>query len=185
MNNTAQIVYELLSAGFGRTSSSPSVEAISKAREDLKTKLPAYDELLERAAILEATNNHLELALEARDQELKSLNICLALLKLVPSDIFDSVIESARKINSSLFPSLNRFAKEKRTKEARESGAIKRTSKDKQFVKECWQKWQSEPSRYKSVSEFARDMASKELSIKCDRSTVAKWIKEWKQEKIL
>ncbi|MBZ0106722.1 MAG: hypothetical protein K8H84_13990 [Sulfuricella denitrificans] len=53
--------------------------------------------------------------------------------------------------------------------------------KDKLFVRECWQKWQENPTDYKGQAAFARDMLDK-----CEHLESAKvietWCTQWKRE---
>lgn len=56
------------------------------------------------------------------------------------------------------------------------------------FVRECWDEWQKNPSKYQTQSEFALDMLSKvavndrgEPAVSYD-TIVKKWIPAWKRE---
>ena len=45
-------------------------------------------------------------------------------------------------------------------------------------VRECWDLWQNEPSRYKGKAAFARDMLDKHESLENQR-VIERWCKEW------
>lgn len=49
--------------------------------------------------------------------------------------------------------------------------------REKEFVFECWKRWQSTPETYKSKAAFARDMLSK-----CEHLTSQKKIEDWCRE---
>ncbi len=178
-------VRELLSAGFGRQVSSPSAEEIAKAHEGLKATFPSYGDLLKRAAFLQSKNEQLRHELELLNREFNSLKLSLAWMKLVPSEIFDSVIELVQRNNSPLHVALDRFAKENRTKEARKAGRIKRTDAAKQIVKECWEAWIQETEVKRNKADFARRMRRKNLGISCSEDVIRRWMREWEREKNL
>ena len=48
-------------------------------------------------------------------------------------------------------------------------------------VRECWDKWQRNPSSYTSKSAFARDMLDKDESLK-NQAVIAGWCLKWSQE---
>ncbi len=53
---------------------------------------------------------------------------------------------------------------------------------DKAIVKECWRKWQNEPSNYDGKEAFARDMREKFPNL--DSTTViTRWCRAWDKEK--
>lgn len=52
----------------------------------------------------------------------------------------------------------------------------------KKLVRECWVKWQLEPSNYSSKAEFARDMREKYLHLKSNKK-IEDWCREWEKEK--
>ena len=49
---------------------------------------------------------------------------------------------------------------------------------EKTKVRECWELWQKEPSRYKGKAAFGRDMLSKFESLESQR-VIERWCKEW------
>lgn len=49
---------------------------------------------------------------------------------------------------------------------------------EKERVKECWQLWRRDPSRYAGKAAFARDMLSKFESLESQR-VIERWCKEW------
>lgn len=51
----------------------------------------------------------------------------------------------------------------------------------KQNVRECWELWKKESSRYKSKSAFARDMLAKFEDLESQR-VIERWCKEWESE---
>lgn len=53
---------------------------------------------------------------------------------------------------------------------------------DKLEVKECWNRWQSEPSRYADATAFARDMQDKYTSLK-SLPVITRWCREWRAER--
>ncbi|MGJ7533908.1 hypothetical protein [Variovorax sp. ZT5P30] len=64
------------------------------------------------------------------------------------------------------------------------AGAAAKLAKDpKQFekaaVRECWNAWQADPSRYKGVAAFARDMLQKFERLE-SQPVIERWCREWK-----
>lgn len=55
--------------------------------------------------------------------------------------------------------------------------------KDKKTVRECWDSWQKDPSRYPSKAAFARDMLSKFESLKNHR-VIERWCLVWESVSI-
>lgn len=51
----------------------------------------------------------------------------------------------------------------------------------KQQVRECWDIWKAEPSRYKSKSAFAKDMLSKYEQLESSE-VIQRWCREWDAE---
>lgn len=49
---------------------------------------------------------------------------------------------------------------------------------EKTKVRECWELWQKDPSRYKGKAAFGRDMLSKFDSLESQR-VIERWCKEW------
>lgn len=49
----------------------------------------------------------------------------------------------------------------------------------KQQVRECWELWQKEPSRYKGPTAFARDMRAKFENLESEE-VIRRWCREWK-----
>ncbi|TDU31306.1 hypothetical protein DFR24_0670 [Panacagrimonas perspica] len=49
---------------------------------------------------------------------------------------------------------------------------------DKKKVRECWELWKADSSRYKGKAEFARDMLQKFDSLKSAR-VIEDWCREW------
>jgi hypothetical protein len=73
-------------------------------------------------------------------------------------------------------------------------GAIERHRRDpkqehKQFIKQCWEEWQSKPTLYRTQSIFATDMLTKVPSDKDGNPVIShdtivkKWIPEWSKAK--
>jgi hypothetical protein len=65
------------------------------------------------------------------------------------------------------------------------SGAMAMLSRDpvqiaKKEVRECWLRWQADPSRYKGPSAFARDMLDKFEAL-TEAEVVRRWCREWKK----
>lgn len=52
---------------------------------------------------------------------------------------------------------------------------------EKQLVRECWDEWQKDSSRYKSKEAFADDMRQKYLNLKSQRG-ITRWCLEWERE---
>lgn len=51
----------------------------------------------------------------------------------------------------------------------------------KQQVRECWDIWKSDPSRYKSKSAFSRDMLGKYEQLESSE-VIQRWCREWESE---
>lgn len=56
-------------------------------------------------------------------------------------------------------------------------------AKDKAFVYECWQDWQSNPSAYRGPTAFAKDMLDKVSNLSSDTQVIMRWAREWKNGK--
>lgn len=52
---------------------------------------------------------------------------------------------------------------------------------EKQLVRDCWDLWRAEPSRYTSKAEFARDMLDKFEALK-SQTTIVRWCTTWERE---
>lgn len=52
---------------------------------------------------------------------------------------------------------------------------------EKQFIKECWNNWQTNKSQYKSKAAFARDMLDKVENLTSAKK-VEDWCREWEKE---
>ena len=66
------------------------------------------------------------------------------------------------------------------------SGAAKKLKHDpkqadKTQVRECWELWQQEPTRYKWKTTFAKDMMDKYPSLE-SVAVITRWCKEWESE---
>ena len=64
------------------------------------------------------------------------------------------------------------------------AGAAAKLAKDpkqseKVAVRECWDAWQAQPSRYKGVAAFARDMLRKFENLE-SQPVIERWCREWK-----
>jgi hypothetical protein len=182
MLDTGQIANELLRSGLRKPVSSPSTEEIAIARKNLKSQFCSYDELLAHAAFLESNIEHLRHALENRNQELSSLEISLALIRLAPPEIFDSIVRSLKKIESPMHPALEQFARVRRSKEAKKAGGIKSTSQDKELIKKHWIEWRKGHGEGKTKAEFARKMKRLNLRLGCSDDVIRRWIREWERE---
>ncbi len=51
----------------------------------------------------------------------------------------------------------------------------------KEHVRDCWERWKNEPSRYKGKAAFARDMLDKYEELTSQR-VIERWCKEWESE---
>jgi predicted nuclease with TOPRIM domain len=176
-----QIANELLRSGFSKLVSSPSMEEMTRARDNLRCQFASYDELLDRAAFLESNIEHLRCALEDRNQELNSLKVTLALTRLAPPEIFESIFRSLENTKSPLHPALERFAKIRRSKEAKKAGRVKPTSKDKDLIKTYWIEWKKDAPQ-KNKAAFVRKMQRLSLGVGCRDDVIRRWIREWERE---
>lgn len=52
---------------------------------------------------------------------------------------------------------------------------------EKALVRECWELWQDDPTRYKGKADFARDMLSKFEHLKSSR-VIERWCLQWESE---
>ena len=50
----------------------------------------------------------------------------------------------------------------------------------KRLVRECWDAWQNEATRYKNQAKFARDMLDKFPELE-NQASIEKWCREWKK----
>ncbi|EIN02289.1 hypothetical protein WQE_04852 [Paraburkholderia hospita] len=53
---------------------------------------------------------------------------------------------------------------------------------EKKFVRDCWQGWQEDPSRYKSKAAFARDMMEKCAHLTSTKQ-IEDWCRDWEKQK--
>lgn len=96
-----------------------------------------------------------------------------------------AIIESLRphmERPANLFATIDSAKSMERANTAR-SGAIAKLANDpkqaeKASVRECWEVWQKEPSRYKSKAAFSKDMLGKFESLESQR-VIERWCKEW------
>lgn len=66
------------------------------------------------------------------------------------------------------------------------AGGVAKKARDpkqvaKQQVRECWEIWQSDRSRYKGKSAFARDMLGKYEQLESSE-VIQRWCREWEYE---
>lgn len=54
-------------------------------------------------------------------------------------------------------------------------------SKDKKLVFECWEAWQKDPGRYKTVAKFARDVLDKTEHLAGDPQVIYRWVRGWRK----
>lgn len=59
----------------------------------------------------------------------------------------------------------------------------KRQAKD--FVRECWERWQRAPSEYKNPTAFARAMLDKQPDLLKSEVVVTRWERQWRKEAAL
>jgi hypothetical protein len=85
---------------------------------------------------------------------------CVAMLSYVAEDMAKSEQASAG-------------AKAKRDNDPRQ--------KEKQLVFQCWQKWQSKPSNYKTKAAFAKDMLDKSEHLTSQKK-IEDWCREWERK---
>lgn len=52
---------------------------------------------------------------------------------------------------------------------------------EKALVRECWELWRNDPTRYKGKADFARDMLNKFEHIKSNR-VIERWCLQWESE---
>jgi hypothetical protein len=55
----------------------------------------------------------------------------------------------------------------------------------KNFVRECWDRWQGAPSEYSSASAFARAMLDKLPNVLKSEVVVTRWVRQWQREAVL
>lgn len=53
---------------------------------------------------------------------------------------------------------------------------------EKRFVRECWESWQAEPTRYKTKAAFARDMIEKCAHL-TSTNQIEEWCRNWERER--
>jgi hypothetical protein len=179
--NANQIAIELLRSGLSKPVSSPSTEEITNARNNLKSQFSSYDELLDHTAFLESKIEHLKQALENRNQELNSFKITLALTRLAPPEIFESIVRSLENTKSPIHPALERFATIRRSNEAKKAGRVKPTSKDKDLIKTYWIEWKKDTPE-KNKAAFIRKMQRLSLGVGCRDDVIRRWIRGWERE---
>lgn len=56
-------------------------------------------------------------------------------------------------------------------------------SKDKEFVRNCWERWERDPKRYTSIEEFARDMLEKTEHLAGSTQVIARWVRAWRKQR--
>lgn len=105
--------------------------------------------------------------------------VCIAERRLVAEKLPASSAELVRQLESE--------ARKEAKRAMAKSGAETRWKYDpataaKQQVKECWDMWQADPSRYKSQKEFAFDMLSKYEEV-THADTIQKWCRAWKKDR--
>ena len=124
--------------------------------------------------------------------EIFASKILAAQLKLLDEHA-ETLSEFSRQIDffENLIPQLNaHWAKKAATQisharvqlakaggHARHAADPKQTAK--QQVRECWELWQKEPSRYKGPTAFARDMRAKFENLESEE-VIRRWCREWK-----
>lgn len=104
--------------------------------------------------------------------------VCTAERKLAQEKLPPVTAEQVRKLEAEVQGNAKRAMAK--------SGATSRWAQDpktaaKEQVKECWIMWQADPERYKSKSEFARDMLEKYEELKNPES-IQRWCRAWQTE---
>ena len=99
-----------------------------------------------------------------------------------------SAIEAAQAFsNSQVIESGSDSLNRARSKFAAES-AMSRYKKDpkqkeKMFVRECWEAWQKEPSKYGGKAKFAKDMLTKCVHLESQKK-IEDWCRSWEVESL-
>lgn len=55
-------------------------------------------------------------------------------------------------------------------------------AQDKEFVKECWERWSRDPARYKTIEAFAKDMFEKTKHLEGNSQVIGRWVRDWRRE---
>ncbi|MEJ5030767.1 hypothetical protein [Comamonas sp. MYb69] len=118
-------------------------------------------------------------------EKLKQLEDGVDALKDMTGEELNQIEGDLRKIADAVTGVAERIAKEIRRRDA-QAGASGKLAKDpkqlaKQQVRECWDIWRGEPSRYKSKSAFAKDMLSKYEQLESSE-VIQRWCREWDSE---
>lgn len=113
-----------------------------------------------------------EAAIEAMEM------ICTAERKRLIEQLPANTVEKIREIEVEIFGAVKRALAQ--------TGAKNRWQNDpktlaKQQVKECWDLWQANPSRYRGKAEFARDMLSKFEDLN-NHETIQRWCRVWQAD---
>ncbi len=117
-----------------------------------------------------------------KTNELRRQRLAYALLDMLSV----STAEDARKREQDELK--ERFAKEERRQFSAKGGNKKRendkngSQKDKEFVRQCWEKWQDNKHQYKSKAQFARAMLDK-IEILTSTKVIEKFCLTWERER--
>lgn len=80
------------------------------------------------------------------------------------------------------FPEVKaRAISRQQSERAKAKHATDQKQEEKRFVKDCWNAWNDEPSRYKSKAAFARDVLEKCKLLESTK-VIEDWCREWEKE---